>query len=64
MRLRHIPTPVIVPVYNLPEDDQAIAIYQAQLPGKTITPIDATDIIRSGGAWHCVAMEVPSPNNP
>ena len=54
---------VLLPVYNIPEDDEAIAIYESVLPGKEIYPLDARDIIGSGGAWHCVTMEFPSPTN-
>jgi len=55
---------VVLPVYNLPGDDEAIAIYESVLPEKTIYALDARDIIASGGAWHCVTMEFPSPTNP
>jgi agmatine/peptidylarginine deiminase len=54
---------VLLPVYNIPEDDEAIAIYESVLPGKEIYPLDARNIIPSGGAWHCVTMELPSPTN-
>jgi len=55
---------VLLPVYNIPSDEEAVAIYQEILPDKTIYPIDASRIIESGGAWHCVTMEFPSPGNP
>lgn len=55
---------VLLPVYNIPIDDDAVAVYQQVLPGKTIYPINANVIIESGGAWHCVTMEYPSPSNP
>jgi agmatine deiminase len=55
---------VLLPVYNIPLDDDAVAVYQQVLPGKTIYPINAEVIIESGGAWHCVTMEYPSPSNP
>lgn len=49
---------VIVPVYGIAEDEQALAVYREVLPEKTLVPLDARDIIPSGGAWHCVTMEV------
>ena len=52
---------VIVPVYGIPEDDEALAVYRDVLPGKTLVPLDAREIIPSGGAWHCVTMEVAVP---
>lgn len=52
---------VVVPVYGIPEDDAALAVYREVLPGKTLVPLDAREIIPSGGAWHCVTMEVAVP---
>lgn len=49
---------VIVPVYGIAEDEQALTVYREVFPEKTIVPLDARDIIPSGGAWHCVTMEV------
>jgi len=51
----------IVPVYGLPVDTEAINIFANALPGRTIVPINANDIIESAGAWHCVLMEYPRP---
>jgi agmatine deiminase len=51
----------IVPTYGLPEDAEALNILAAQLPGKTLVPINANEIIESLGAWHCVTMEFPRP---
>ncbi len=55
---------VLLPTYNIPQDQDAITLYERVFPGKTIYPINAEVIIESGGAWHCVAMEYPSPYNP
>lgn len=52
---------IIVPVYGIPDDEQALAVYAALFPGKTLVPLDARQIITSSGAWHCVTMEFPSP---
>jgi agmatine/peptidylarginine deiminase len=52
---------VIVPVYGLPEDATAMNIFANALPGRTIVPINANDIIEQAGAWHCVTMEYPAP---
>jgi len=52
---------VIVPVYGIPDDEGALAVYASLFPGKTIVPLDATGIITSAGAWHCVTMEFPAP---
>lgn len=52
---------VIVPVYGIGDDNGALAVYEDVFPNKTIVPLDAGDIIASGGAWHCVTMEFPRP---
>lgn len=54
---------VILPVYGLPYDAQAVALYESLYPGKRVYPINADVIIESGGAWHCVTMEFPDPAN-
>ena len=55
---------VLLPVYGIPQDEAAAAIFRDLLPGRTVYPVDATVIIESGGAWHCVTMEYPRPGNP
>lgn len=55
---------LLMPSYDIPYDATAQAIYEQLLPGITVFPIDASDIIWSGGAWHCVTMEYPDPTNP
>ncbi len=52
---------VIVPVYGIPEDEQALAVYREVFPDKKIVPLNAEAIIPSGGAWHCVTMEMATP---
>jgi agmatine deiminase len=52
---------VILPVYGISLDSEAVAVYQQLFPDKTIVSIDASDIIEAAGAWHCVAMEFPAP---
>lgn len=41
------------------ENAQALAVFQAAFPGKTIIPVDCTSIIGSAGAIHCIVMHVP-----
>lgn len=52
---------VIVPVYDIPEDQEALGVYEELFPDKTIVPINAEEIIPAGGAWHCVTMEMAVP---
>lgn len=49
---------VIIPVYGIPEDEEALAVYRDIFPDKTLVPLNAEAIIPSGGAWHCVTMEM------
>ncbi|MFZ2989979.1 agmatine deiminase family protein, partial [Ideonella sp.] len=55
---------VIVPVYGIADDADALAIYAALFPTKTIVPLNASAIITSAGAWHCVTMEFTRPGTP
>lgn len=55
---------VIVPVYGIADDAAALALYQAIYPNKTIVALNATAIIASAGAWHCVTMEFVQPGTP
>jgi agmatine/peptidylarginine deiminase len=41
------------------ENAQAVAVFQAAFPGKTIIPVDCSTIIHSAGAVHCIVMHVP-----
>jgi agmatine/peptidylarginine deiminase len=52
---------VIVPVYGIPEDAEALEIFARELPGRQVIGLNANDIIESAGAWHCVTMEYPRP---
>ncbi len=42
-------------------NSEALAVYQAALPGKTVVQIDCESIIGSAGALHCIVMHVPAP---
>lgn len=50
---------VLVPVFGVPEDEQALRIYEQAMPGYTIVPIDSRVGINGGGAVHCMTKEVP-----
>jgi agmatine/peptidylarginine deiminase len=49
---------VLLPVYSDDSrfDSQAIAVFKQAYPGRTIIPIDSTQIISWAGAIHCVTM--------
>jgi agmatine/peptidylarginine deiminase len=41
------------------QNEQALATFTAALPGRTVVPVDCSDIIDSAGAIHCIVMHVP-----
>lgn len=49
---------VLLPVYNLPLDTTAVRIYQENLPGYRIVPINCVNIIGASGAIHCITHSV------
>ncbi|MBZ0273401.1 agmatine deiminase family protein [bacterium] len=49
---------VMVPQYNRSEDATAKAIYESLYPDRTVVLVDSENIIQSGGAVHCVTMEM------
>jgi agmatine deiminase len=50
---------VLVPVYGLREDAEALAVYRAAMPDYTIIPMDCSASANGGGAVHCLTKEVP-----
>lgn len=55
---------VLVPVYNLDTDAQALQIYRETLPDYEIIPIDLEVGVNGGGAVHCMTKEIPALQNP
>ncbi|WPJ97982.1 agmatine deiminase family protein [Coraliomargarita algicola] len=52
---------VLVPTYNQPENDAAaIRIIGDCFPGREIVGVDCTDIIKEGGALHCMSQHQPA----
>ena len=49
---------VLVPVYNSQYEADALALYEALLPGYNIVGIDCNDIIPLSGALHCITKLV------
>ena len=47
---------VLVPIYNVKEDEKALEIFIKTFPEKTIVPIDCTTLIKQHGSLHCVTM--------
>lgn len=51
---------VLVPTYNQPENDAAaLQILANCFPGRELVGVDCTDIIKEGGALHCMSQHQP-----
>ena len=51
---------VLVPLWNEPEDSLALSIYEQALPDHDIVGINCAAMAGSGGAIHCITMQIPS----
>ena len=51
---------VLVPVYNDPNDDEALEVLKQAFPQRKVIPIDSQTLIRQHGSLHCVTMQFPS----
>jgi len=51
---------VLVPTWSLPEDDSGLSVYRRALPGHEIIGINCSAMSGSGGAIHCITMQIPS----
>jgi len=51
---------VLLPVYGVPQDEDAISVMQAIFPDRKIVPIDCRPLIRQHGSLHCVTMQLPA----
>jgi agmatine deiminase len=50
---------VLVPAFNDNNDKRALEILGECFPGRTLVPIDCSDIIYGGGAVHCMTQQEP-----
>lgn len=50
---------VLLPIYNVPQDEQAIKKMQSALPDFKIIPLDCSLLIRQYGSLHCITMQIP-----
>ena len=53
---------VLLPIYKVPQDSQAISIMQSALPNHEIIPVDCSILIRQYGSLHCISMQLPTSN--
>ncbi len=51
---------VIVPVFNCPQDEEALEIFSKALPDRKIQPLDGSFLIEGGGGIHCMSKQEPA----
>jgi len=50
---------VLLPVYGVPQDEDAILVMKDIFPSREIVPIDCRPLIYQHGSLHCVTMQIP-----
>jgi agmatine deiminase len=50
---------ILLPIYEVPQDAEAIAIFKKLFPKHTIHPINCRPLIYQHGSLHCVTMQYP-----
>ncbi|TDF35148.1 agmatine deiminase family protein [Alteromonadaceae bacterium M269] len=51
---------VFCPVYNQPEDKEALNVIQQAFPSYKVVAIDCLAIVQQFGSLHCITMQVPT----
>lgn len=51
---------VLVPVYGLPQDEEALARLRPCFPGRKALGVDCRWLIQQYGSLHCVTMQIPA----
>lgn len=51
---------VLLPVYGVPTDAEAIAVIRSAFAGRQVIPIDCREIIKQNGSLHCLTMQFPA----
>lgn len=50
---------VLVPIYDLPSDEEALEVISQAFPGYEIMGIPCLSLIEQGGSLHCITMQIP-----
>jgi agmatine deiminase len=51
---------VLVPTYDPPRDEEALATLRDVFPGREVVGIDCTDLVWGLGAFHCITQQWPA----
>ena len=51
---------VLVPAFDHPNDERALAILREFFPDRAVEGVDCTDIIYGAGTLHCISQQQPS----
>ncbi|PVY75332.1 agmatine deiminase [Tamilnaduibacter salinus] len=55
---------VLAPVYDVAQDDAAVATLTELFPDRQVIPIPCRSLIEQGGSLHCLTMQIPSGDAP
>ena len=51
---------VLVPTYDVPQDEQALAVFRDIFPDREIIAIPCRPLVEQHGSLHCVTMQLPA----
>lgn len=51
---------VLLPVYGVPQDKDALSVMTDIFPSRAIVPIDCRPLIEQHGSLHCLTMQIPA----
>ncbi|HCX99583.1 MAG TPA: hypothetical protein DG754_05530, partial [Bacteroidales bacterium] len=54
---------ILVPIYGLPQDNEALEVYREAMPGYKVVGINMRNVIPASGAIHCITREIAA-NDP
>ncbi|MFO8021592.1 MAG: agmatine deiminase family protein, partial [Perlabentimonas sp.] len=49
---------VLVPIYGLSQDEEALDIYREAMPGYSVVGVNMRNVIPASGAIHCITREI------